>query len=53
VSIRVHPCKSVANPLPWPQSDPTSVFAQYTLRVPDRDALQARLQAAGIPTAVH
>jgi UDP-2-acetamido-2-deoxy-ribo-hexuluronate aminotransferase len=50
---RVHPCPSVANPLPWPQSDPTSVFAQYTLRVPDRDALQARLQAAGIPTAVH
>ncbi len=24
-----------------------------TLRVPDRAALQARLQAAGIPTAVH
>ena len=43
----------VVNPLPWPQPDRTSVFAQYTLRVPDRDALQARLQAAGIPTAVH
>ena len=52
-NIRVHPCQSVANPLPWPQPDRTSVFAQYTLRVPDRDALQARLQAAGIPTAVH
>ena len=52
-NIRVHPCKSVAKPLPWPQADRTSVFAQYTLRVPDRDALQARLQAAGIPTAVH
>ena len=43
----------MAKPLPWPQADRTSVFAQYTLRVPDRDALQARLQAAGIPTAVH
>ena len=43
----------MANPLPWPKPDRTSVFAQYTLRVPDRDALQARLQAAGIPTAVH
>jgi UDP-2-acetamido-2-deoxy-ribo-hexuluronate aminotransferase len=51
--IRVHPCSSVAKPLPWPQPDRTSVFAQYTLRVPDRAALQARLQAAGIPTAVH
>ena len=39
--------------LPWPQDDRTSVFAQYTLRVQDRDALQARLHAAGIPTAVH
>ena len=39
--------------LPWPKPDRTSVFAQYTLRVPDRAALQARLQAAGIPTAVH
>ena len=35
-NIRVHPCKSVAKPLPWPQADRTSVFAQYTLRVPDR-----------------
>jgi UDP-2-acetamido-2-deoxy-ribo-hexuluronate aminotransferase len=51
--IRVHRCSSVAKPLPWPQADRASVFAQYTLRVPDRDALQARLQAAGIPTAVH
>ena len=31
----------------------TSVFAQYTIRVKDRDAAQARLKAAGIPTAVH
>ena len=31
----------------------TSVFAQYTVRVPNRTEVQARLQAAGIPTAVH
>jgi UDP-2-acetamido-2-deoxy-ribo-hexuluronate aminotransferase len=39
--------------LPWPKPDRTSVFAQYTLLVQDRDALQARLHQAGIPTAVH
>lgn len=33
--------------------DRTSVFAQYTVRVKDRDALQKRLSDAGIPTAVH
>jgi len=33
--------------------DRTSVFAQYTVQIDDRDALQAKLQAAGIPTAVH
>lgn len=31
----------------------TSVYAQYTLRVADRAAVQARLEAAGVPTAVH
>lgn len=31
----------------------TSVFAQYTVQVRDRDAMQKRLQAKGIPTAVH
>ncbi|WP_439686859.1 UDP-2-acetamido-2-deoxy-3-oxo-D-glucuronate aminotransferase [Cupriavidus oxalaticus] len=30
-----------------------SAFAQYTIRVPQRDALQERLKAAGIPTVVH
>ena len=42
-----------ARPLPWPQPDRTSVFAQYTVLVEDRDARQAKLHAAGIPTAVH
>jgi UDP-2-acetamido-2-deoxy-ribo-hexuluronate aminotransferase len=39
--------------LPWPAADRTSVFAQYSLLIRDRDAMQAKLQAAGIPTAVH
>ncbi|NBC46566.1 MAG: aminotransferase class I/II-fold pyridoxal phosphate-dependent enzyme [Gammaproteobacteria bacterium] len=39
--------------LPWPAQDRTSVFAQYSLLVQDRDAMQAKLKAAGIPTAVH
>lgn len=39
--------------LPWPASDRVSVFAQYSLRVKERDRVQARLKAVGIPTAVH
>ena len=31
----------------------TSVFAQYTIRVKDRDAVAANLKARGIPTAIH
>lgn len=31
----------------------THVYAQYTIRVPQRDALGARLKAAQIPTAVY
>ncbi|WP_276321462.1 DegT/DnrJ/EryC1/StrS family aminotransferase [Qipengyuania sediminis] len=34
-------------------TDRTSVWAQYTVRVTDRDGLAAALQAEGIPTAVH
>ncbi|MCG6859977.1 MAG: DegT/DnrJ/EryC1/StrS family aminotransferase [Chromatiaceae bacterium] len=30
-----------------------SVYAQYTIRVEDRDGLAERLNASGIPTAVH
>lgn len=33
--------------------DRTSVFAQYTVLLDDRDAMQAAFQRAGIPTAVH
>jgi UDP-2-acetamido-2-deoxy-ribo-hexuluronate aminotransferase len=31
----------------------TSTWAQYTLRVQNREVIRARLQSAGIPTAVH
>ena len=31
----------------------TSVYAQYTIKVPNREALQQQLKAAGIPTVVH
>jgi len=31
----------------------SSVYAQYTVQVADRDGLQQALQAKGIPTAVH
>jgi len=35
------------------KDDRTSVYAQYTIRVGDRAAVQEKLKAAGIPTAVH
>ena len=38
---------------PTIRPDRTSVYAQYTVFAPDREALQTRLAAAGVPTAVH
>lgn len=38
---------------PYIEPHNTSAWAQYTLQVPNREALQAHLQQAGIPTAVH
>ena len=38
---------------PVVKTDRTSVWAQYTLRVHNRDELQAKLKEQGIPTAVH
>jgi len=35
------------------RSDRTSVYAQYTVLVSDRDKLQKSLSEAGIPTSVH
>ena len=39
--------------LPFVEKERTSAFAQYSIRVKDRDELQAKLKDAGIPTAVH
>lgn len=33
--------------------DRTSVWAQYSVRLSDRDRLQAKLKKAGVPTAIH
>jgi UDP-2-acetamido-2-deoxy-ribo-hexuluronate aminotransferase len=41
----------IATPTVAPHN--TSAWAQYTVRVKDRDAVQAALKTAGIPTAVH
>ena len=38
---------------PFIESYNTSVYAQYTIQVDNRDALQQALQAQGVPTAVH
>lgn len=39
--------------IPTILSDNTCAWAQYTVEVDNRDAVQARLKAAGVPTAVH
>ena len=39
--------------LPMIEPHNTSAWAQYTLRVNNRDALRDRLQELGVPTAVH
>jgi len=38
---------------PYVEPRNTSVYAQYTIQIDDRDALVSRLQDAGIPTAIH
>lgn len=39
--------------LPFVESNCTSAWAQYSVRVKNREELQNRLKEAGIPTAVH
>ncbi len=39
--------------LPYVDEKTTSAWAQYSLRVKNRDELQEKLKLAGIPTAVH
>lgn len=38
---------------PFVEVHNTSVYAQYTIQVESRQAIQAKLRAQGIPTAVH
>ena len=38
---------------PYVEPHNTSVYAQYTLQVDDREKVQAELKQKGIPTAVH
>ncbi len=38
---------------PYIQEKTTSVYAQYSIRVKDRNELQTKLKAEGVPTAVH
>jgi UDP-2-acetamido-2-deoxy-ribo-hexuluronate aminotransferase len=39
--------------VPAVMSDNTHVYSQYTIRIPDRDQVAARLKAQGIPTGVY
>lgn len=39
--------------LPFVEEDRTTAWAQYTLRVPNREKVQESLKEKGIPTAVH
>jgi len=39
--------------LPFVDTNATSAWAQYSVRVQNRDILQAKLKEQGIPTAVH
>jgi UDP-2-acetamido-2-deoxy-ribo-hexuluronate aminotransferase len=43
----------IGQPRVQQRQDRTSVYAQYTVFVNDRDQVQERLKEAGIPTAVH
>ena len=51
MSIQAQSSRSIQPPTVRPER--TSVYAQYTIMVDNREALQMRLTEAGIPTAVH
>lgn len=48
--LNIHTSKLV---LPFVEEGRTSAWAQYSIRVKNRDELQEKLKLAGIPTAVH
>jgi UDP-2-acetamido-2-deoxy-ribo-hexuluronate aminotransferase len=53
--VAQHYTDALSNDLQTPviKSNRSSAWAQYTVRVGNRDALQAKLKDNGIPTAVH
>lgn len=56
VALRYSAALSDTVQTPAPSNDLTCTWAQYTIVLPDgtdRDALQTRLKAAGVPTAVY
>lgn len=53
-SLFSDPCSAnLAVTLPEIMPERSSAWAQYTIRLSDRDAVQASLKESGIPTAVH
>jgi len=50
LKLNIHNSKLV---LPFVEEGRTSAWAQYSVRVQNRDELQAKLKEVGIPTAVH
>jgi UDP-2-acetamido-2-deoxy-ribo-hexuluronate aminotransferase len=53
--IRPRSAADESNQIVTPYIEPhnTSAWAQYTIQVPNREAMQEQLKEAGIPTAVH
>ena len=45
--------KDIGVTTPWVASENTSVYAQYTIQVSQRERVIERMAQAGIPTAVH
>jgi len=45
-------CSGMITP-PWVAPNSTSVYAQYTIAVQDRDSMLDKLRSLGIPTSVH
>lgn len=53
--LKSHTLQNSANQVITPYIEPhnTSVYAQYTVRVKNREGIQQKLKDMGIPTAVH
>jgi len=53
IANRYSDCLGDLAQVPQVHDDRSSVWAQYTLRLPDRDAVQTALRDNGIPTAIY